>query len=156
MSYLLQKDGFRCVPVAIANLMIWSGDSTTFANQKIDYSLVRGALSELCHCTRAGTDYSRIVYGIRQVVDVAYEYRADFSISYVIKHLKNYGCVVMIYADGDATHISLVEKMNKNGSFRVINDIRGRITNVSKKCFVRIIKESSKKRLLGGFFVCRM
>ena len=126
--YVKQRDKYRCGPVAIMNVLKWSGEG-----EPHDY--LRDWATHVCDCTPPdGTPHKAFEAGLRQASKV---YGHPFVVRKVMSptlaeissHLRGGGALVLNYhwerKGSSARHFSVLTEISDSGrSFRVINGRR--------------------------------
>ncbi len=126
--YIKQRDKYRCGPVAIMNILKWSGETDS-------HNYLRDWATYICGCEPPhGTAHKEFEKGLRQASKC---YGRSFTVRKVMhptlaeieKHLRSGGAVVMNYywerGKKNARHYSVLVDVSDSGrSFRVINGRR--------------------------------
>lgn len=123
--YLKQRDEFRCGPVAIMNVLKWSGGLLSHDN-------MRDPLTKMCKCTSEGGGTGHGVFD--QVLRKFGKRYKSYAVRRVMRptlaqieeHLREGGALVLNYCwnyrGGEDRHYSVVVGISDSGrSFRVVN-----------------------------------
>jgi len=94
VRYARQRDGFRCVPVAMLNILKWAGYKEFF-QQPVSIKLVPGLLSSLCLTTREGTYSSDFGIALGYIRKLEVRYIRDIEYKRIKYCLETGGIVAL-------------------------------------------------------------
>ncbi len=124
MRYIKQRDKYRCGPVALMNILKWSG-------RGLAYDDSRDPLTALCKCEpEGGTKWGKFDQGLRKLAQRHQGLKVEKVIrprlSEIEEHLRGGGALVLNYhweyQGKEDRHYSLVVGISDSGrSFRVVN-----------------------------------
>lgn len=108
MTYVVQRDSYRCGPVAILNALRWAGKDVLYKSQI-------GRLTQLCECVQPkGTKYRPFVRTLRK------EGKNWFDIELVTE--PNFGLVEKILGQGKAAIWNFKHERGRHYAFIVSAD----------------------------------
>jgi len=143
VRWLGQRDGFRCAPIALVNIMKWAGVKK-FRGRRVNEELAKGYLCKICKTTREGTWPSKSESLLRKIPGIAVSKRLHPKLYMVKDHLKHGGIILLEYGPidpvtGETTwHYAILLDSFANGRlYTILNPVTGNAKGIIRKQTLR-------------------